>query len=79
MNLSIAALALYLSMRDTGTLVTPYEAQEVRAAAIRQYGFDGLRAEAFKRACFSSVMEPEEHCARFAWARAAAAFVEEAP
>ncbi|MFF9436338.1 hypothetical protein ACF1BP_21650 [Streptomyces sp. NPDC014735] len=77
--MSFAALALYLSMRDTGTLVTPYEAQEERAAAIAQYGFDGLRAEAFKCAWFSSVVEPQEHCARFAWARAAAAFVEEAP
>ncbi|MER5988072.1 hypothetical protein [Streptomyces sp. NPDC001787] len=32
-DMSFAALALDLSMRDTGTLVTPYEAPEARAAA----------------------------------------------
>ncbi|MFF6829936.1 hypothetical protein [Streptomyces longwoodensis] len=76
MNLGFTGLALYISMYDTGALVTPHEADRVRAEAIARYGFDGLRAEAFKRALFCSAAEPENHCARFAWAQAAASFVD---
>ncbi|MEV6680693.1 hypothetical protein AB0N09_28085 [Streptomyces erythrochromogenes] len=75
-EMSITALALFLSMHDTGALVVPYEAQQARAAAITQYGFDGLRAEAFKRACFSCAAEPDAYADRIRWARAAAGFVE---
>ncbi|MFI1769127.1 hypothetical protein ACH41H_44845 [Streptomyces sp. NPDC020800] len=79
MNLNITALALYLSMRGTGTLVTPFEAVQERAAAVKEYGFDGLRATAFRRAVFSCSMDPDAHADRFEWAQAAAAFVEEPP
>ncbi|MFI1189622.1 hypothetical protein [Streptomyces californicus] len=77
MHLSFAAMALYLSMYDTGALVTPYEAQQVRAEAVARWGYDGLRAEALKRAVFCVAAEPDAHSDRFEWARAAAAFVEE--
>lgn len=77
MDMSTAALALYLSMRETGTLVTPHEAQEEHAGALRRFGSDGLRAEAFKGAWFSSVTEPDAYVQRCDWARAAAAFVTE--
>lgn len=78
MDMSFAAMALYLSMHDTGALVTPYEAQQERGAAVARYGFDGLRVEATKRALFSSAAEPDAFRERCAWAMAAAAFVEEA-
>ncbi|MFF4205517.1 hypothetical protein ACFYZ8_33265 [Streptomyces sp. NPDC001668] len=78
MNLGFTGLALYISMYDTGALVTPYEADQVRAEAIARYGFDGLRAEAFKRALFCSAVEPDNHCDRFRWAEAAASFVDAA-
>ncbi|MEU5900428.1 hypothetical protein [Streptomyces venezuelae] len=76
MHLSFAAQALYLSAHETGTLVTPYEAQQVRAEAVRRWGYDQLRAEAFKAALFCSMVEPDAHADRFEWAEAAA-FVEE--
>ncbi|GLF98022.1 hypothetical protein [Streptomyces yaizuensis] len=74
-NMSFAALALHLSAHETGDLVTPYEVQEIRARAVERYGFEGLRAEAVKRAFFSCV-EPDVYSARRDWARAAADFVE---
>ncbi|MEV7157294.1 hypothetical protein AB0N77_22150 [Streptomyces misionensis] len=77
MHLSFTALALYLSAYETGALVTPYEAQQVRAEAVQRWGFDQLRAEAFKAALFCSMVEPDAHADRFEWAEAAAAFVEE--
>jgi hypothetical protein len=76
MNLGFTALALYISMYDTGALVTPFEAAQVRAGAVARYGFDGLRAEAFKRAVFCATAEPDNHCDRFEWARAAGSFVD---
>ncbi|MEO3978954.1 hypothetical protein [Streptomyces sp. CAU 1734] len=78
-TMSFAALALYLSMHGTGDLVTPYEVQEIRAQAVKQYGFDGLRAEAFKRAIFSCTAEPDAYVDRCDWVRATAGFVEAAP
>ncbi|MEU5900424.1 hypothetical protein [Streptomyces venezuelae] len=77
MHLSFAAQALYLSAYKTGALVTPYEAQQVRAEAVRRWGYDQLRAEAVKAALFCSVMEPDAHSDRFEWAEATAALIEE--
>ncbi|MFB8291294.1 hypothetical protein [Kitasatospora purpeofusca] len=76
MHLSFTAMALYLSMHDTGALVTPYEAQQIRAEAVARCGYDRLRAKSLKRAAFCAA-EPDAHSDRFEWAEAAAAFVEE--
>ncbi|MFJ8676839.1 hypothetical protein [Streptomyces sp. NPDC093589] len=76
-TLNLAGLALYMSMHETGALVLPYEVEQLRAEGIREFGYDGLRAQAFRRAWFSSVAEPDVFCDRVSWARAAASFVED--
>ncbi|MFJ1744345.1 hypothetical protein ACIOG4_37565 [Streptomyces microflavus] len=78
MDMSTAALALYLSMRETGTLVTPHEAQQEHDGAVGRFGSERrLRAEACKRALFSAAAEPDAYVQRCDWARAAADFVTE--
>ncbi|MFH0246412.1 hypothetical protein ACGRHY_29225 [Streptomyces sp. HK10] len=79
MDLSPAGQALYISMRETGELITPYELAQLRTEAVARHGFNGLRIEATKRALFCAAAEPDYHCDRFAWARAAAAFVDDRP
>jgi len=76
MEISPAAQALYVSMHDTHTLVTPYEVAELRAEAVHTLGFNGLRIKCTKAALFSAAAEPEEHTARMQWACAAGAFVD---
>ncbi|MEU6331620.1 hypothetical protein ABZ851_30715 [Streptomyces sp. NPDC047049] len=76
-TLNLAGLALYMSMHETGALVVPYEVAQLRAEAISEFGYDGLRAQAFRRAWFSAVAEPGVCCDRASWARATASFVED--
>ncbi|MFI8932394.1 hypothetical protein ACIG3E_32620 [Streptomyces sp. NPDC053474] len=75
MNLSLAGQALYLSVRETGALVTPHETAQVLAESVARLGVEGVRVESFRRALACSATFPEEHCARFAWAAAAASFI----
>ncbi|MCC9309887.1 MULTISPECIES: hypothetical protein [Kitasatospora] len=76
MEISPAAQALYMSMHETGALVTPYEVAELRADAVGRLGFNGLRIECTKRALFCAAAEPDHHGDRMRWAVAAAGFVD---
>ncbi|MEU3990154.1 hypothetical protein AB0F24_17555 [Streptomyces platensis] len=71
-NLTPAGQAIYLSDLPTGSLVTPHDAEALRAAAVAEYGWDGLRRAQFIAAVRNAVLIPDGHCDRHEWAHAAA-------
>ncbi|WP_329492432.1 hypothetical protein OG618_37295 (plasmid) [Kitasatospora sp. NBC_01246] len=75
-GISPAAQALYMSMHETGALVTPSEVVAERAARVAELGFNGLRVESLKRRLFAASAEPEAHRARMVWAAAAEWFAD---
>lgn len=75
-NLTPAGQAIYLSELPTGSLVTPYDAVEIRRTAVTELGFDGLRRAQFIAACRNAAVIPDGHCDRHEWAHTAALFAD---
>lgn len=73
-SLTPGGQAIYLSELPTGSLVTPYDAEQIRAAAVAELGWDGLRRAQLLAACRNAALMPDEHCDRHQWAHAAALF-----
>ena len=71
-ELTPAGQAIYLSVLPTGSLVTPHDAQQLRAAAVADLGWDGLRRAQFIAALRNASLMPEGHGERHRWAHAAA-------
>ena len=68
--------AVYLSELPTGDLVTPYEAQQLRDAAVRELGLEGLRVAHLVASLRNAALMPDGHTERAAWARAVANLTE---
>ncbi|MER7707205.1 hypothetical protein ABTX81_30430 [Kitasatospora sp. NPDC097605] len=75
-GISPAAQALYISVHETGALLTPSEVQAERAARVAELGFNGLRVVSLKRRLFCAAAEPGAHLDRMAWASAAGLFAD---
>ncbi len=75
-TLTPAGQAIYLSELPTGSLVTPYDAQQIRAQAVAEYGWDGLRRAQLIAAFRNAALMPEGHGDRHEWARQAALFAD---
>lgn len=73
-TLTPAGQAIYLSELPTGSLVTPHDAQAMRAAAVAELGFDGLRRAQFIAAFRNATVMPDGHGDRHHWAHTAALF-----
>ncbi|MFC7261463.1 hypothetical protein [Streptomyces lutosisoli] len=68
--------AVYLSELPTGSLVTPADAQGIRAAAVASLGWEGLRRAHLIAALRNSALMPDGHCDRHEWADSAARWVD---
>ncbi|MBI0296311.1 hypothetical protein JBE04_18030 [Streptomyces sp. PRKS01-29] len=73
-TLTPAGQAVYLSTLPTGSLVTPHDAQAIRAAAVAEMGWEGLRRAQLIAAFRNAALMPEAHLARHQWAHTAALF-----
>lgn len=75
-TLTPAGQAIYLSNLPTGALVTPHDAQTMRAAAVADLGWDGLRSAQFIAALRNAALMPDGHSDRHQWAAACAHFAD---
>lgn len=75
-TLTPAGQAIYLSELPTGDLITPHDVHLMRAKAVTELGYDGLRRAQLIAALRNTALIPDGHDQRHHWARTTALFAD---